>query len=501
MEVCILFTYHSMKHLFLLLSLCCILPPSNASNARLYLVAETDMTVTIYDEIDNGYNNYIEQMEVSLQAGKSHTIITGMSVGSDWKMLHCNFSNGEKCELLLFPQDEVTVYVNQKGVRFEGDNATGLQYFYDHFTSVGHRVKYLGTIDKYFLEYVQQQRGIHTIVPEINRIVITPQMNKQDSLLQAQEITPLFYEKLHKNTETLLNGYIAERMVSLLKRPRYREVALKDSVAIMHITDSIYQKHPLTDLDLIKFNYYLLYIPQYLSFYYGKQHPDLHGYDAKAFGPYITYLNAPQPFQSVLLGGACMFQLKRGGKEMDMPVVKRFFNEQFLDSPYAYFLNEQVKDEPQPDDEIFADAHFISEPIESLSDLCKLSALQGKYLYIDLWASWCMPCRGEFSHKEKAEEILSAHGNIATVYVSIDKEEQEKAWRNCINRYKLKGYHLRASAALTDWIQKEVYQSAPFEIPRYVLLSPSGEILNNDLPRPSSYPQLKEAMENTLSNR
>ncbi|MDM8336911.1 TlpA disulfide reductase family protein [Mediterranea massiliensis] len=488
-----------MKHILTLLLLYCCLPISvKSAPVQLRLVPDTDVTVSIYRELDGGYNDDIVQLEAPLKAGKANSLVLGLANGADWEMIRCTFSNGADCELFLFPQDEITVYVSKTGIRFEGSNAAGLQYFYDHFTSVGHRVKYLGTVDKYFLEYVQQQRGIHAIVPEIGKTVIAPQMEKQDSLLQTQSITPQFYEKLHKNTEMLLNGYIAERMVSLLQRSRYREVALKDSAVIVHIADSIYQKYPVTDPDLIKFNYYVLYIPQYLSFYYSDRQPDLQGYKPDIFGPYRNYLHAPQSIQSVLLGGACMIQFKYNIKEMDMSVIKRFFNERFPDSAYTPILNERVKDSASTEAEGGAgrdEAVFLQATPASLEELAQLPECKGKYMLVDLWATWCAPCKTEFKHKDALHELVSSFDKVVIVYVSIDRPEDEVSWKENVEHFRLGGLHLLASDRLVAELRSKIYGGAPLSIPRYLLIAPDGKVMNGDLPRPSQMEELRKELD------
>lgn len=473
----------------------------HAATSRLHFISDTDVKVSIYREIDRGYNDDIVQTETFLKAGVSHLVIMGMPDWCDWEIVHCVFSNGADCEIYLFPQDEITVRLSKKKVSFEGSNAGGQQYFYDHFTSVGHRMKYLGTIDKYFLEYVQQQRGIHTIVPEIRKTVIAPQMEKQDSLLQAQSITRQFYEKLHKNTEMLLNGYITERLVSLLQRPRYRKVALKDSAAIVHIADSIYQKYPVTDPDLIKFNYYILYIPQYLNFYYGKKQLDLPDYAVKAFGPYINYLHAPRSIQSVLLGGACMTQFKFNGKEMDMPVVKRFFNEYYPDSYYTSLLNERIRDRASTQNEGATDsveAVYLQVAPANLEELSQLPECKGKYMLVDLWATWCAPCKAEFKHKDALFELLSSFDKTVVVYLSIDRLEDEASWKENVKHFGLGGLHLRASDRLVEELKRKIYGGKSLSIPRYLLIAPDGKVINGDLPRPSQMEELKKVLDKVL---
>lgn len=486
-----------MKYFALVVLFYCSAIVVSAQSARVFFISDDDVNAFFYRAIDNGYNDKVFPMEVSLKSGKAKTMIFGGF--QNWEMIHCAFSNGQDCELLLFPHDEVTVYVSSQGIRFEGSNAAGLQFFYDEFTSVGHRLKYLNTIDTFFAEYINRQRSIRSITPAINEKIIYPQLAKLQHLKQEQTIQPVFYEKLSKNMEMLLNGYITERITTLLKNKKYRNIALKDSAVIMHIADSIYQKHPITDNDLIKFNYRTLYIPQYLYFYYNDQPIEIPGYDIKAFGPYGVYLHAPQFMQAALLGGACMTVLKYHSKDMDLPVIKCFFYEHFPQSPYVYILNTKVKDENIEEKPVQDSIIYIKEQPKTMIELVHLPECDGKYLFVDLWATWCAPCKTEFQYNRQLNELLSQWNKVSIIYISIDGDKQEQNWKEDIEKWKLVGMHLLASESLITNIQTNIYVDGKISIPRYILISPNGEILHKDLPRPSEMAKLKATLKQLLN--
>ena len=135
-----------------------------------------------------------------------------------------------------------------------------------------------------------------------------------------------------------------------------------------------------------------------------------------------------------------------------------------------------------------------------MSQLKDIKEFEGKILYVDLWASWCVPCRKEFGYKTYIKNILSNHPDIEILYISLDSSKTVKAWRNCIVQYHLEGYHLLASQKLVEDIQHKVYQKDLYEIPRYMLIAPDGTILDKNLPRPSQFVLLKERIDELLFN-
>ena len=111
----------------------------------------------------------------------------------------------------------------------------------------------------------------------------------------------------------------------------------------------------------------------------------------------------------------------------------------------------------------------------------KLKEFRGKYVYIDVWATWCGPCKAEIpSLKEKEEKYKGT--KLEFVSLSIDKENAYDTWRKMIKEKELGGTQLIADNAWqSDFVQD--YQIKG--IPRFILVDPEGKIVSADAPRPS----------------
>ncbi|MDI9311940.1 MAG: TlpA disulfide reductase family protein [Limnohabitans sp.] len=111
-----------------------------------------------------------------------------------------------------------------------------------------------------------------------------------------------------------------------------------------------------------------------------------------------------------------------------------------------------------------------------------LEDLKGKYVYIDIWATWCVPCIKEIPNLEILEKKY-INKNIAFVSISIDEKENINKWKNFIKARKLSGIQLIADAGIeSDFIVDYAIKA----IPRFILIDPNGDIILPDAPRPSS---------------
>ena len=116
-----------------------------------------------------------------------------------------------------------------------------------------------------------------------------------------------------------------------------------------------------------------------------------------------------------------------------------------------------------------------------------LSDFKGKYVFIDLWATWCGPCKYEVPFLIELEKKY--HGkNIQFVSISIDRQKDKEKWKKMIAKEGMTGTHLLADKEIDSDFVKAYYVEA---IPQFILLDPQGKIVSNNTPRPSE-PELIE---------
>ncbi|MBP4142584.1 TlpA family protein disulfide reductase [Flavobacterium sp. P4023] len=118
-----------------------------------------------------------------------------------------------------------------------------------------------------------------------------------------------------------------------------------------------------------------------------------------------------------------------------------------------------------------------------------LSDFRGSYVFIDVWATWCGPCKYEFPFIGKVEKMY--HGkNIKFVSISIDRLKDEQKWRDMIKKEGLVGIQLLADKEINSSFIAGYYIQA---IPRFIILDKEGKIINSDSPRPSE-PELLDIL-------
>jgi peroxiredoxin len=105
----------------------------------------------------------------------------------------------------------------------------------------------------------------------------------------------------------------------------------------------------------------------------------------------------------------------------------------------------------------------------------QLASLKGKYVLVDFWASWCVPCRAENPHLLKAYNQLKDR-KFEIVGISLD--ETKAAWLNAVKKDAMPWIQVSDLKGFKNEIALKYGISA---IPQNFLLNPEGIIVAKNL--------------------
>jgi len=111
--------------------------------------------------------------------------------------------------------------------------------------------------------------------------------------------------------------------------------------------------------------------------------------------------------------------------------------------------------------------------------MVSLSDFEGKYVYIDVWATWCGPCKHELPYFEQLKEEYRGR-NIEFVSVSIDKSRF--AWENMVREKNMQGHQLFVNG---DFDSNFAGLYSIKAVPQFILIDPQGQIIDLTARHPS----------------
>jgi thiol-disulfide isomerase/thioredoxin len=130
---------------------------------------------------------------------------------------------------------------------------------------------------------------------------------------------------------------------------------------------------------------------------------------------------------------------------------------------------------------------------DTKNNLVSLKSLKGKVVVIDIWATWCAPCKAEIPHLQKLEEEMKNNPEVEFVSISVDEEKDKEKWLDFVKEKSLGGTQLYAKG----WSDIVKFYKIT-GIPRFMVFDQKGDIVSVDAPRPST-PELKKMIDATLA--
>lgn len=110
--------------------------------------------------------------------------------------------------------------------------------------------------------------------------------------------------------------------------------------------------------------------------------------------------------------------------------------------------------------------------------LVDFTRYKGKYLLVDVWASWCGPC---IKNIPAWNELLNQYDTSVIKFVSVSLDQDVDAWKQSVKQHHPGGFTLIEPTAFKSLFA--LYCKVLWA-PTYIIADPAGRIVQYDAPQP-----------------
>lgn len=177
------------------------------------------------------------------------------------------------------------------------------------------------------------------------------------------------------------------------------------------------------------------------------------------------------------------FRLKRDVEQAYQEYITSSANKAYINDVKTIYMGSRTKEGALSPDFVFPDANGAK---------VSLSSMRGSYVYIDLWATYCIPCIGQIPALKALDKKYEGR-NIRFVSISVDATKDKQKWKNFVAANKLTGIQLFANGTESEFHK---YFNV-FGIPRFILIGPDGKVLAEDALQATD-PELQKQLDGYL---
>ncbi len=180
------------------------------------------------------------------------------------------------------------------------------------------------------------------------------------------------------------------------------------------------------------------------------------------------------------------------GLNINDPIFKRYLSSQNTSNfPYVEYLRKEfLFRNSNEDKKELLSAASASESWQNL-----INKHQGKLIFIDFWASWCVPCRIQMP---QSKELARKYGpdQIKVLFISGDQSYND--WLKAARSEKL---IIDDSFLIVNFDHSELKKKLKLNsFPRYVLIDRQGSLIDDHAPGPGT-PELEQLISKYLKNK
>lgn len=126
---------------------------------------------------------------------------------------------------------------------------------------------------------------------------------------------------------------------------------------------------------------------------------------------------------------------------------------------------------------------------------------KGNVVYLDIWGTWCGPCKMEMRDVPQLKERFAGKP-VVFVYLDMDDDDKDARWREYIQVNGITGVHLRKDNLDIQPIWDELLphdKNLHGRYPSYFLFDKNGNLVNESVKRPSEKEALYVQIENYIN--
>jgi len=129
-----------------------------------------------------------------------------------------------------------------------------------------------------------------------------------------------------------------------------------------------------------------------------------------------------------------------------------------------------------------------------------VNKLKGKVVYLDVWGTWCGPCKHELKYNPAMKNYFKGK-DVEYVYLDMDEDNADSAWKNFVKVNEMTGVHLRKTRKEIEAFWEELYAGEKGKerfYPSYFIFDKTGKLVVSQANRPSDTTALYAQIEAVL---
>lgn len=446
----------------------------------LFITRPLDGILFWESKVDTVFKNEIEEFDFKFSVEKP--LYANLRLGN-------NFN-----KLILLPNQDYKIDFNGKTVTFSGDNGKGQELYNSFMRPPVNSFTFINKFDN---------DSTTTQLEDKISSMKTAEIKNVEALYSSKEIDEDFYVMLTND----INYYYASGVVSLSDYRATKSKLDEEKESYKSLIEKTKIAYPYTtDFEGLSWFDYVLNLEVISNNFGGLSNEKINSLYKKDSLQYLItnriINNVEKPYVEKLLAFYLFNEFKQKQYQKSLVSIFDDFEMTYPESHFIPYLKKEADNfreyHEKAKSKLPNDVTLVEN--ENINDLTTLlKEFKGQKLYIDMWATWCGPCKREFEYNEKISEILKDN-NYKKLYISIDKKDKKDKWLEMIKYYDLAGYHHLANEAFfIDFEKNYSTMEGMVAIPQYLIINEKGKIITNSAPRPSQFNELNSLLTSELN--